>query len=51
MADKIANVIGSLIVVGAITATVYQGRQTAAIVSAGGGALAGSLRAAEGLPA
>lgn len=49
MGDKFFNVIGSIVIIGLVTALVYPGRQTPAVIDALGGAFQGSLRVAEGI--
>lgn len=48
MGDKVVNVFGSIIVLAIVTTLVLPGRQTPAVISAGGGTLIGSIKAAMG---
>lgn len=49
MGDKFFNVIGSIVIVGMVTALVYPGRQTASVIKSAGDAFSGSLKVAEGI--
>lgn len=48
MGNKLIDVLGSIVVLAIVTTLVLPGRQTAAVVTAGGNAFSGSLRAAMG---
>jgi len=47
-ADGLFTLLGSIVLVALVTTLVLPGRQTPKVISAGGGAFAGSLRAALG---
>lgn len=48
MANKLFNILASIVVVAGITALVLPGRNTAGVISASGKAFSDSLKAAQG---
>jgi hypothetical protein len=48
MGDKVVNVFGSIIVLAIVTTLVLPGRQTPAVINAGGSTFIGSIKAAMG---
>lgn len=46
--DKFFNLLGTIVVLAIITTLVLPGRQTAAVISAGGNAFTGAIRAGLG---
>lgn len=48
MVDSIVSVLGTIVILAIVTTLVLPGRQTPAVLTAGGNAFAGALRAASG---
>lgn len=49
MVNRLFDVLGTIALIGLVTTMVLPGRQTPQVITAGGNAFAGSLRAAEGI--
>lgn len=48
MGDKLVTVLATIVILAIVTTLVLPGRQTPAVINAGGSAFSGSLRAAMG---
>ena len=48
MGDKISNLLGTIVILATVTTLILPGRQTPAVISAGGNSFIGSIRAAMG---